>query len=276
MRWIRLDLSWSHSQWLSVMSAESRLAWVELLCYVKGFGTAGRARAMTPDRFARMIYVGEESVRQMLNAAHMHGALAIIENDWVIAKWAQYQGDETGAERQRRFKENRKSRDGNGGNALVTVVTATETVTETETIDSSKEELSVVTDEKPKTGKSQILEDAVQTVIDHLNAVTSRSFTSRSAANLRARIRESGDVPGAIIICKLIVDFKWGEWKDDDKMRSFVNPDTLFRPAHWERYSQDALVWNNSGRSSGRNNGRKRMISAEEGFRIMMADGGGL
>lgn len=247
MRWIRLDLSWSHSQWLSIMSAESRLAWVELLCYVKGFGTAGRARAMTPDRFARMIYVGEESVRQMLNAAEIHGALTVVENDWVIVKWAKYQGDETGAERQRRFKENRKASSGNAGNALVTEVTATETVTETYNC-SSKEELSASTDEKPKKGKDTILEDAVQQVVDHLNAMTGRKFTVRSAANLRARIRESGDVPGAVLVCKLIVDHKCAAWGSDDKMREYLTTDTLFKPTHFEKYSQAAIQWNNNGR----------------------------
>ena len=134
MRWIRLDLSWSHSQWLSVMSAESRLAWVELLCYIKGFGTAGRARSMAPARFAHMIYVGEEAVRQMLNAAEAHGALKVVEGDWLIVKWMQYQGDEGNAARQARFRDNQKERGSNGSNALRNEVTTTLTETLTETI----------------------------------------------------------------------------------------------------------------------------------------------
>jgi hypothetical protein len=93
---------------------------------------------MTPDRFARMIYVGEESVRQMLKAAEVHGAIAIVEGDWIIVKWRQYQSDESAPERMRRHRANQKERESvtdvtrNARN--VTDVTTTETETETETI----------------------------------------------------------------------------------------------------------------------------------------------
>lgn len=144
MRWIRLDIGWSHSDWLSVLSAECRLAWIELLCYVKAFGSAGRVKALNPDRFARMIYVGEEAVRQLLKAAELHGALSVDGSDWVIDKWRDYQGDEGASERMQRYRERQKSGrvepeecetvtgvTRNGRN--VTDVTTTETETETET-----------------------------------------------------------------------------------------------------------------------------------------------
>lgn len=106
-RWLKLDITWSHSEWLSVLSAESRLTWIELLCYVKGYGTAGKARAITPERFARMVYLGEESVRQLLKAAEIHGALEIQGHDWVITKWEEYQGD-TGAERKKAWRDKKR------------------------------------------------------------------------------------------------------------------------------------------------------------------------
>lgn len=133
MRWLRLDLSWQSSEWLGVLSAESRLTWINLLCYVKGFGSRGRVRSMAPSRFAQMTFVGEESVRQLLIAAESSGALTIEGSEWCIAKWSEYQSDETNAERQARFREKQRQVESNGSNALLTEVTPTNTNTNTST-----------------------------------------------------------------------------------------------------------------------------------------------
>lgn len=90
-RYIRLDTMWDASQWLAPLSSECRLCWVLLLCYVRGHGTCGRAKALDPERAARMWYVGEESVRQLFLAAEAHGALRIEDSDWVVDKWDRYQ-----------------------------------------------------------------------------------------------------------------------------------------------------------------------------------------
>lgn len=242
MRWIRLDLSWSHSEWLSVLSAESRLAWVELLCYVKGFGTDGRARTMTPDRFARMIYVGEESVRQMLRAAEIHGSLAIIDNDWVIVKWSKYQGDETAAERMRRYRENRKARsvESAGDDPVtdvtrnarnVTDVTGTETETETET---SKKH------SKKNACEAPFISESVAEVISYLNEKAGRKFdpAGGNCNQLRARVRDAGAKCATQFVAdaKRVVDLKVGEWGDDAKMSKFLRPETLFNSEKWPTY----------------------------------------
>jgi len=105
-----------------------------LLCHTKAHGIAGVAKALNPLTASRLWFMGEESVRQMLLAAEQSDALNIANGEWEVLKWKQYQGDETGAERQRRFKSKQQV---TGGNALVTEVTPTmtETMTETETIE---------------------------------------------------------------------------------------------------------------------------------------------
>lgn len=113
---IRLDIGWSYEEWLCVLSAESRLVWVGLLCYAKGYGANGRVKTIPTSQLAAMLFVGEESTRQLLRAATTAGALSVVDGHWVVANWQRDQGDATNADRQRRFKAKRKI--GNGGNAL--------------------------------------------------------------------------------------------------------------------------------------------------------------
>ena len=113
-RWLRLNANWMRSTWLFVLSAEARLAWVQLLCYVKAEGRAGTAPTIDPLVFSRLNFIGEESVSQMLHAAKADGALTEENGAWTITNWKDYQeADPTNAERQRRFKSK-----GNADNAV--------------------------------------------------------------------------------------------------------------------------------------------------------------
>lgn len=133
-RWIRLNIDFHLSGWLVTLSAEARLAWVMLLCYVKANGFAGVAKAIDPLTASRLWFLGEESVRQMLIAAEKSLALAVTDGEWTVVKWQEFQGDETRNQRQQRWRDRQKQiQNSNGDNALVTDVTLTETETETVT-----------------------------------------------------------------------------------------------------------------------------------------------
>ena len=127
-RWFRVNCDWWESDWVCVLSAEARLAWVLFLGRVKTHGFGGRLKQTPTHLLARQWMIGEEAVMQIIKAAEQNGAIVSDGDAWVVTGWAKYQGDATGAERQRRLKE---SKGGNGGNALVTGVTTTETETET-------------------------------------------------------------------------------------------------------------------------------------------------
>jgi len=107
-RYIRVDTMWSSSDWLAVLSAEARLVWIELLCYTKNAGRDGKVKALNPIVAGRMWSLGEESVRQLLLAAEKHGAIRIEGQNWVVAKWPEYQSDSTAAERKRKQREREK------------------------------------------------------------------------------------------------------------------------------------------------------------------------
>ncbi len=196
-RWIRLDINWGHSEWLCVLSAESRLVWIELLCYVKAFGTGGRARAMTPDRFARRIYVGEESVLQLLRAAEIGGALDIVDHDWMIANWDKYQKDETAAERMRRYRENKKSdskqdhvTDVTRNERNVTDVTATKTKTKTVTITNTAGSSSEAVPPWWDSSEDSLAQELCRTVYESDAAERVRVCTESNMLRMLGRVRQ--------------------------------------------------------------------------------------
>ncbi len=126
-RWLRLNTDWHLSDWLVVLSSESRLAWVQLLCHVKINGFGGKCKAIAPIVAERLWFVNEPSIRQMLQAAENAGALVVTDGAWEVAKWNEYQGSSGNADRQKAWRQ-RQNR--NESNALRN---PTETETETET-----------------------------------------------------------------------------------------------------------------------------------------------
>lgn len=137
-RWIRLDTTWSQSEWLAVLPAASRLAWVELLCYVKAHGYAGAAKRLTPVVAARVTGVTRNDFECMEKAAIEDGALVIDGGEWIVTGWGDRQSDRTAAERMRKYRERQQQDTPPGQERNVTGVTrngrhAQSTETETET-----------------------------------------------------------------------------------------------------------------------------------------------
>lgn len=149
-RWIRLDTTWSQSDWIASLEPAERLVWVELLCYAKAHGMAGVVRSLTDRVAARLWGVTESNVRNALRSAVADGALVIgdgetgEEGDWIITGWSRFQGDGTGAERQKRYRRSKSrlspsrvtpvtDRDATSRDVTTTAVTPTKTETETKT-----------------------------------------------------------------------------------------------------------------------------------------------
>ena len=107
-RWAKLNTNWMDSEWLVVLSAESRLAWVQLICYTKSHGVGGRVKAKSPMIFAKQNFIGEEAVEQMIRAAKAHGAMKEENGDWILTGWKKHHGDETAAERMARLREKQR------------------------------------------------------------------------------------------------------------------------------------------------------------------------
>jgi hypothetical protein len=141
-RWIRLDTTWSSSEWLAELEPVTRFIWVELLCYVKAHGTKGVCRRSVGP-LAGVTGVTRDIVTCLENAAIKADALRIEGGSWIVTNWAKYQDDMTAAERKRAQRQRQKEDNENEMSQMsrvtsvtsqqVTVVTPTETETETET-----------------------------------------------------------------------------------------------------------------------------------------------
>jgi hypothetical protein len=102
-RWIRLDVGWNDSDWLTDLSPGARLSWVLLLGYVKSVGVAGEVKAMGVKGAARAWNVPVKDVTAMLAAAHQDGAITTNDGAWRLTGWDKYQQtDPTAAERKRK------------------------------------------------------------------------------------------------------------------------------------------------------------------------------
>jgi hypothetical protein len=131
-RWFRVNTTWSQSEWLAVLVPAARLAWIEVLSHVKAHGFDGRVRAVAPAVFGRMVGIDAADVRTLLDAAQADGALEVDDGHWIITGWPEHQGDPTGKDRVRRFRDRMKRND-TDVTRYDRYVTHTETETETET-----------------------------------------------------------------------------------------------------------------------------------------------
>ncbi len=75
----------------------------------------------------------------------------------------------------------------------------------------------------------------IEEIIDYFNKVTGQKLRSKSKGHrklITARLNEGFTVDDF----KVIIDKKYAEWKDDEKMSKYVTPSTLFRESHFDTY----------------------------------------
>lgn len=75
----------------------------------------------------------------------------------------------------------------------------------------------------------------VNTIIDYLNVKAGTHYkpTTRSyIKEITGRLKEGYKLDNF----KYVIDVKVAEWKDDKKMRQYLNPETLFRVSNFDRY----------------------------------------
>ena len=77
-------------------------------------------------------------------------------------------------------------------------------------------------------------------ILGYLNERTGRAWRARNpngsatamAECIIARLREGYTVEDY----RRVIDHKWKQWGHDDKMRQYVNPETLSRRSHFSKY----------------------------------------
>ena len=145
-RWIRLDTTWDSSKWIAELPAQSQLAWVKLLCYMKAHGDSRSVKALSPKVAARKWGVTVTHVNKMLSAAIADKALLLEGAEWVITGWHR-QTDTTNALRQSRYRERQKG-------LAEPVTPVTPTVTPRNDVTPTETETGTVTKEREKRGRA--------------------------------------------------------------------------------------------------------------------------
>lgn len=90
--------------------------------------------------------------------------------------------------------------------------------------------------------------EIVKEVIDYLNAKANTSFKATTKETIQfvtARQKIDG---WELEDFKLVIDFKISQWLNDEKMRHNLNPSTLFRGVHAEKYIMSAKAWKESSK----------------------------
>ncbi|HEY4622565.1 MAG TPA: conserved phage C-terminal domain-containing protein [Solibacillus sp.] len=97
---------------------------------------------------------------------------------------------------------------------------------------------------KPKRNKSNAQNKAIAKQIDevllYLNERASKNFSLKSQANrnfISGRLKEGHSVND----CRLVIDEQVSCWLHDAEMEKYLRPMTLFRPANFESYLNNAL-----------------------------------
>lgn len=78
-------------------------------------------------------------------------------------------------------------------------------------------------------------QEAVKEVIDYLNQKAGTKYRSTTEATKRlvgARLKEGFTVDD----CKKVIDNKVADWLDDEKMKNYLRPNTLFQASKFESY----------------------------------------
>lgn len=88
--WFALSSDWSESEMFDDSNHGVRLAWIELLAYVKAYGRAGRVR-LRVKKFAEQKRLGAECVEDMLTRAVGAGAVIRHGDEVTINNWKRYQ-----------------------------------------------------------------------------------------------------------------------------------------------------------------------------------------
>lgn len=83
-------------------------------------------------------------------------------------------------------------------------------------------------------------------IINYMNSILGTKYkpkTKSTVEAINARMKEGFTVDDF----KMVIDWKVSEWKDDAYWAKYLTPETLFRPANFEKYYNQALL---SGKGS--------------------------
>lgn len=95
--------------------------------------------------------------------------------------------------------------------------------------------------EQPKLVKKVCKTNVYKEITDYLNDKAGRSFSYKNKSTqsqINGRMSEGRTVDDF----KAVIDLKVAQWGNDDKMKTYLRPATLFAPTNFENYINEALT----------------------------------
>lgn len=96
--------------------------------------------------------------------------------------------------------------------------------------------------EEPLSSNNQNLEKIpYKKIIDHLNQLTNSKFSYKSSSNqkyIKARWNEGNDLDDFMAV----IDLKVDQWINDNDMRKYLRPSTLFSAKNFENYKAESAM----------------------------------
>jgi len=162
----------------------------------------------------------------LINAKLRILEIGLIDNEWQPRAWGKRQflsdHDNTNAERQKRFRDNKRNAPSN------VTVTPPDTDTDTDT------DKTLLSDKSDATPKNLSLKPQAIEVLEELNKLTDRHYRP-VPANLEmitARLKEGFTVQD---LKDVILD-RCQEWYQDPKMSQYIRPKTIFNKTNCANY----------------------------------------
>jgi hypothetical protein len=102
-RWIRVDVTYEHREWLAGIPGSARRLFPSFLIYLKKNGVRGGAERIPPEAMAREMECPVEDWLALINAAVASGAVIIDDQgDWFYVAWEDEQ--EVSTERVQKYR----------------------------------------------------------------------------------------------------------------------------------------------------------------------------
>lgn len=215
--WFRMYSEFAHDPKVQMMPEDMQRRYIMIMC----MRCSNALVTLHETEIAFHLRISDE---ELARTKALFISKGFIDEDWNLLNWEKRQfSSDSSAARVAKHRANKK----NGGNADVTLQKRQSNALDTDTdTDTDKTAMSDKSDPAPLSKAKEVLE--------YLNLKTNRSYRP-VPANLdliRARIGD-GVTPEQ---CRSVIDLKTGQWADDDKMRDYLRPGTLFNRTKFEQY----------------------------------------
>lgn len=204
------------------------VVWFKILCLAgkcnqNGFLIIPPKTIYTAEMLSKIFKIKSKIVKNSLSLFKDLNMIDIVDNVYVVSKWADYQNNDKLEEMQKKNRERQQAYRNR----------------QKEELEKVKNNSNVTDNVKNNVTESYILNSNnnviyIHEIIDYLNNKLGKKFTYRNKnynSKINARLEEGFTVDDF----KTVIDKKYSKWKGTE-FEKYLDPDTLFAPSKFEKY----------------------------------------